>query len=126
MRPELGTADTLGDAEGETEGLVDGADVGNEEGALLKLGLLDGDEEGEGEIDGNNVGPELGDVETLGEAEGELEGPAETSDVGPKEGAMLRLGLLDGDEDTCVIEGDEEGAQLTLEQSFPLSSSPSS
>ena len=62
--------------------------------------MLDGDEEGEGEIDGNNAGPELGDVETLSEAEGELEGPVETSDVGPKEGAMLRLGLLDGDEDT--------------------------
>jgi hypothetical protein len=49
---EEGCAETLGDADGELEGPVEGSDVegpvegsdiGPEEGALLKLGLLEGD-----------------------------------------------------------------------------------
>ena len=37
-----GSANTLGDPEGEFEALVDDSDEGPEEGALLKLGLLEG------------------------------------------------------------------------------------
>jgi hypothetical protein len=36
----------LGDAEGELEGQVCSSVVGHEEGALLNLGLLEGDEKG--------------------------------------------------------------------------------
>ena len=42
MGPELGAAETFGDADGELEGPVDGTAVGSEENAFPKLGLLEG------------------------------------------------------------------------------------
>ena len=48
------------------EGPVDGSDVKAEEGALLKLGLLQGEDEGD---DG---GPEVGPADTIGDTGGEL------------------------------------------------------
>ena len=52
-----------------------------EEGALLKLGLLEGKDNEDW-------------AESPGEAEGELEGPADGSDDGLKEGTLLKLRLL--------------------------------
>ena len=43
---EDGWAETLGVADGELEGTVDGSDEGLEEGALLRLGLLEDNEDG--------------------------------------------------------------------------------
>ena len=51
---EEGWAERLGDPDGNVEGPLDGCDEGPEDGALLKLGLLEGDEEGcpDGEVEG--------------------------------------------------------------------------
>ena len=56
------------------------------EGALLKLGLLEGDEDGW--------------AERLGDSDGDVEGPSDGNVEGPVEGALLKLGLLEGDEDS--------------------------
>ena len=71
-RRRRGLYQTLGDANGELDGPVDGSDDEPEEGTLLL---------------------------TLGDADGELEGPVDGSVVGPEEGALLKLGLLEDDED---------------------------
>ena len=48
------------------EGPVDGSDVKAEKGALLKLGVLQGEDEGDDD------GPKVGVADTLGDADGEL------------------------------------------------------
>ena len=108
---------------------VEGSDGGFEEGALLKLGLLEGEGDGEdcietiGDADGELEAPvqssdegleegnllklalleghneEDGWPEILGDADGELEGPVEGLDKGLEEGALLKLGLLEGHDD---------------------------
>jgi hypothetical protein len=63
--------------------------------------MLDGDDEGG--VEGDGVGPEeLGAVETLGKAEDKLESPVECSHTGPEEGALLKLGLLEGAGESCA------------------------
>ena len=48
------------------EGPVDGSDVKAGKGALLKLGVLQGEDESD------HVGPEVSVADTLGDADGEL------------------------------------------------------
>ena len=56
-----GWAETLGDADGELEDLVDGSDEGLEEGALLNPGFSEGgDDEGCAETLGLSLGELLG------------------------------------------------------------------
>ena len=52
------------------EGPVDSSDIKAEEGALFKLGLLEGDDEGSFEVD--DAGPNVGAAETLGDADGDV------------------------------------------------------
>ena len=52
------------------EGPVDGSDVNAEEGALLKLGLLQGDDEGWLDVD--DAGPEVRPADTIDDAGGDL------------------------------------------------------
>ena len=52
------------------EGPVDNSDIKAEEGALFKLGLLQGD--GEGWLDVDDAGPNVGAAETLGDADGDV------------------------------------------------------
>jgi hypothetical protein len=60
-------------------GSVHRSGVGGAEGALLTLGLLEGDEEG--------------CAETLGDPDADVEGPVDGSIEGPEEGALLTLGI---------------------------------
>jgi hypothetical protein len=89
--------------------------------SFLKLALLEGDDEGG--VEGDEVEPEeLGAVETLGEADGELESPVEHTHSGPEEGAMLKVGFLEADEEGCAetlgnetgVDDPEEGTLLPL------------
>ena len=75
-------AERLCHPDGEVErSEVDGLDEGAEEGALLKLDLLQGNEEGW--------------AERLCFPDGEVEGSLDGSDEGPEEGSLLTLGLLE-------------------------------
>jgi hypothetical protein len=80
---EEGSAEKLGDADGELNGPVDGSDKGLKEGALLKLGTVVADGELEGPL--LKLGEDLTD--------GELDGPVDGSDEGLEEGALLKSRL---------------------------------
>jgi hypothetical protein len=75
--PELGAAETLGDADGELEG--------PELNAAERLG------DAEGELEG----PVLGTAETLGDTDGQLEGAALGNVLGLSLGELLGLPLCD-------------------------------
>ena len=66
-------------------------------------------------------------AEKRGDVEGELEGPVEGSDVGPEEGALLKVGLPEGDEEGCgetldtqmaTFDDSEDGSDLGPEEAF--------
>ena len=47
-------------------------------------------------------GDKEGCAERLGSSDGEIEGPADGCNEGPKEGTLLKLGLLEGDKEGWV------------------------
>ena len=80
--------ETLDHPDAEVEGPEIGSDEGPEEGALLTLGLLEGDEDA--------------CAETLRNLDGEVEGPVDGSNEEGEGAALLNNNVQEGDEEGCT------------------------
>jgi hypothetical protein len=81
---------------------LNGWDEGLEEGALSKLGLLEGDDKDW--------------AERLGDPEGEGDDSVDGCDEGPEEGAMLKLGLAGAKVGVFPIQNPPSGRQQSVQQ----------